>query len=101
MLKPVLLKSLLLTFALMFSTVSSVSFAANAEKYADIQITVNVNTASAQELSDLLNGVGLKKAQAIVDYRDKNGKFSRLDQLTQVKGIGKKTVEKNAKRILF
>jgi competence protein ComEA len=57
---------------------------------------VNVNTASAIELADSLDGVGEAKAQAIVAYRQKNGGFKTADQLTEVKGIGLKTVEKNA-----
>lgn len=57
--------------------------------------TVNINTANAQQLADALKGVGLKKAEAIVAYRKTVGKFISIDQLTEVKGIGKATVEKN------
>lgn len=57
---------------------------------------VNVNTATAVELADSLDGIGEAKAQAIVAYRTKNGAFKSADQLTEVKGIGLKTVEKNA-----
>lgn len=67
----------------------------------DIVITVNVNTASAEEISTLLKGVGLKKAQAIVEYRDQNGPFVSKDELTKVKGIGAATVKKNEDRILL
>ena len=56
---------------------------------------VNINTADAQSLSDGLNGVGIKKAQAIISWRDANGQFKTANDLTQVKGIGAKTVEKN------
>ena len=56
---------------------------------------VNINTADAQSLSDGLNGVGIKKAQAITSWRDANGQFKTANDLTQVKGIGAKTVEKN------
>jgi len=56
---------------------------------------VNVNTADAQAIAEELNGVGAKKAQAIVEYRDANGKFKTIESLTEVKGIGLKTVEKN------
>ncbi|WP_024330265.1 helix-hairpin-helix domain-containing protein [Simiduia agarivorans] len=57
--------------------------------------TVNINTASAEELSASLKGIGTSKAQAIVDYREKVGKFVSIDQLAEVKGIGAATVEKN------
>lgn len=48
---------------------------------------VNINTADAQSLSDGLNGVGIKKAQAIISWRDANGQFKTANDLTQVKGI--------------
>lgn len=57
--------------------------------------TVNINAATAEELSSALKGVGASKAQAIVDYREKVGKFVSVDQLAEVKGIGAATVEKN------
>ncbi|PID51414.1 MAG: transporter [Pasteurellales bacterium] len=57
--------------------------------------SVNINTASVEELSRKLKGVGLKKAQAIIEYREKNGKFLTADALTNVKGIGKGTLRKN------
>ncbi|NOQ64162.1 MAG: helix-hairpin-helix domain-containing protein [Methyloprofundus sp.] len=60
---------------------------------------VNVNTASAQEIASSLNGIGLKKAEAIVEYRKKNGKFTTAAGLSNVKGIGDKTIAKNKKDI--
>ena len=69
------------------------------EKYAGIEITVNVNQASAQELADLLSGVGIKKAEAIIEYRNQNGDFKSADDLVNVKGIGSATLEKNRERI--
>lgn len=57
--------------------------------------TVNINTASADELAATLRGVGESKAQAIVDHRELNGLFSSLEQLTDVRGIGAATLEKN------
>ncbi|OOR99756.1 transporter [Haemophilus paracuniculus] len=62
---------------------------------------VNINTASAAELQDKLVGIGAKKAQAIVDYRTKNGNFVSLEQLTEVSGIGKATLDKNRDRIVL
>jgi len=60
---------------------------------------VNINKASAEELADSLNGVGIKKAQAIVKYRKSHGTFKKAADLAKVKGIGVKTVEKNKKDI--
>lgn len=63
--------------------------------------SVNINLASAAEIQDKLVGIGAKKAQAIVDYREKNGKFISLEQLTEVSGIGKATLDKNRDRIVL
>jgi competence protein ComEA len=63
--------------------------------------TVNINQASAQEIADTLQGVGMTKAEAIVSYRDSNGAFSHADELVNVKGIGLSTVDKNRDRITF
>ena len=60
--------------------------------------TVNINTASLDELC-ALDGIGPKKARAIIDYREANGHFASPDDLCQVKGIGKITLEKNRARI--
>jgi competence protein ComEA len=52
---------------------------------------VNINTADAAGLA-ALKGIGEKKAQAIIEYREKNGPFKSVDDLVHVKGIGEKTV---------
>jgi len=57
---------------------------------------VNINTANAETLANILNGIGIKKAQAIVAFRQKNGPFKSLAELGQVKGIGDATLKKNA-----
>lgn len=62
---------------------------------------VNINEASAAEIQDKLVGIGAKKAQAIVEYREKHGKFLSVEQLTEVSGIGKATLEKNRERIVI
>ncbi|MFP4333646.1 MAG: ComEA family DNA-binding protein [Campylobacterales bacterium] len=48
---------------------------------------VNINTASKDELKDL-KGIGEVKAGKIVEYREENGDFKSIDDLTKVKGIG-------------
>ena len=58
-----------------------------------VTFPVNINTASKKEL-DALPGIGETLAQRIIDYRSANGLFSTVDDLTKVKGIGAKTLEK-------
>ncbi|MDH2997064.1 transporter [Pasteurellaceae bacterium LFhippo2] len=63
--------------------------------------SININTASAAEIQDKLVGIGAKKAQAIIEYREKNGPFVNIEQLTEVSGIGKATLEKNRDRVVL
>ena len=56
---------------------------------------VNINTADAETMAAELNGIGLVKAQAIVEYRKKHGPFKSTEDLSLVKGIGERTVERN------
>lgn len=56
---------------------------------------VNINTADAAALAEAINGVGLKRAEAIVAYRKQNGDFKNVDDLAAVRGIGERTVEKS------
>ncbi|WP_199671116.1 ComEA family DNA-binding protein [Salinibius halmophilus] len=58
-------------------------------------VTVNINEADAEMLADLLVGVGPAKAEAIVAYRTEFGPFANADELTNVRGIGQATVDKN------
>jgi len=60
---------------------------------------VSINAGSAEALAQAMNGVGLKKAQAIVSYRDEYGPFKTLEDLQQVPGMGASLVERNLDRL--
>jgi competence protein ComEA len=60
---------------------------------------VDINTANAETLSSELDGVGMSKAKAIVEYREKHGPFKNPEDLSLVKGIGDRTVELNRANI--
>lgn len=60
---------------------------------------VDINHADAQEIAASLKGVGIKKAEAIVQYREQYGPFKTHEDLVQVKGIGARTVELNLENI--
>lgn len=62
---------------------------------------VNVNQASAATIAKSLDGVGASKAQAIVTWRDAHGPFKTVDELSQVKGMGKSTLARNRDAILL
>lgn len=69
--------------------------------FAFAALPIDVNRADAQLLADSLNGIGLKKAEAIVAWREKNGEFSSIEQMLAVKGIGESFVVKNRDRVVF
>ena len=62
---------------------------------------LNINTATVSEIQKVLTGIGAKKAEAIVQYREKHGNFTSAEQLLEVQGIGKATLERNRERITF
>ena len=59
---------------------------------------VHLNQANVDELQKL-KGIGEKKAQAVVEYRQKNGGFKNIDEFKNVKGIGPAIFEKNKTRL--
>jgi competence protein ComEA len=69
--------------------------APTAEKAAPV---VNLNTASAADLENL-PGVGAKMAERILEYRQKNGPFKKIEDLMNVKGIGEKNFLKLKARL--
>jgi len=63
------------------------------------EMIVNVNVAGAASIANTLVGIGISRAQAIVDYRDQCGGFYSAQELSSVKGVGQLTVQKNLSRI--
>jgi len=55
---------------------------------------VNINTANKETLM-VIKGVGEKRAEAIIAYREQNGPFKSVDDLAQVSGVGQATVDAN------
>jgi len=66
---------------------------------ADQSAKVDLNAADAETLRRDLFGIGAAKAKAIVAYRESNGPFTAVDELLEVKGIGKALLEKNRDRL--
>lgn len=109
------IKTLLLILALIGSGISSQALAATAPAKAATETMpsaaeksaaptkneplssdkISINSASAEELAHVMNGVGLKKAQAIISYREEFGPFKSIDELRQVPGMGGTLVERN------
>lgn len=86
-----------------FSVAGNAAEASGKPKVESTQVStvasaININTASAETLA-ALNGVGDKKAADIIAYRETNGKFAKVEDLLNVKGIGEKTLEKNRQRL--
>lgn len=61
---------------------------------------VDINQATAAEIAAALHGIGLKKAEQIVIYRDRFGPIQTPEELLAIKGIGVKTLEKNRDRLI-
>ncbi|WP_349971471.1 helix-hairpin-helix domain-containing protein [Pseudomonas caspiana] len=62
-------------------------------------VKVNINTAEAETLQRQLSGIGKGKAEAIVAHREANGEFTSVDELIEVKGIGKALLDKNRDKL--
>ena len=60
---------------------------------------INLNGADASTLQRELSGIGEAKAKAIVAYRESNGSFASVDELLEVKGIGKAILDKNREKL--
>lgn len=99
--KSFILISLILLFAFSFSTFSLASSTKNSrhpKKVTTITKKININTATLNDLTTL-KGIGEKIAQRILNFRKKNGKFKKIEELKAVRGIGDKKFEKIKKYI--
>lgn len=81
-----------LLHTLLFTLILLTSASAFAEK-------ININTANAEQIATTMTGIGESKAEAIVEYRKMHGKFTSVQDLENVDGVGAKTVEKNKDKI--
>jgi competence protein ComEA len=63
------------------------------------EVSVSINQGDAEQLASALKGVGLKKAESIVRYREQNGPFTQIEQLQEVPGIGPALFEMNRARL--
>lgn len=63
------------------------------------QSQISINSANTEQLAQFLSGIGKKKAEAIVIYREQSGPFTDIEQLLEVPGIGPSFLEKNSTKI--
>ncbi len=61
--------------------------------------TVNINTADKTVLMEMINGIGEKRAEAIIAYREQHGPFKSVEDLAQVSGIGEAIIENNREKL--
>lgn len=64
-----------------------------------VSARVNINIADGETLAAELKGIGIKRAKAILTYRDEHGPFKSIDDLVKVKGISKRIVDQNREKI--
>jgi len=96
---------LLLTsfFTALLATGSAIAEADKPEPMQTIAMVaapLNINSATAEQLAEALSGIGTAKAAEIVAYRQQHGSFSSVEELLNIKGIGRKTLERNRARVV-
>jgi competence protein ComEA len=87
--------------AALFSSQSGVAQASSESATGEVIQQVNINEADANTIADILVGVGASRATAIVQYREEHGRFTSVEQLLEVKGIGEATLMDNREKILI
>ena len=86
-----------LIFVVLFTLATGLSPLSLAQS--DATMAINVNQASAEQLAEALDGVGVTRAQAIVQHRENYGKFERVEELLMVRGIGDSILDANREKI--
>lgn len=95
------MKTKLFSILVLSSTLSLPTFATNhtsqpgVETKAQVVKKIDLNTATASMLSNSIKGIGKKRAEAIVSYREAHGAFHEVAELSAVKGLGKTFVNKH------
>ena len=92
--KPLVMPLSMVRLAMFALLALAVALGAQAE-----ETRVDVNTADADTIARVLVGVGQSKAEAIVAYREENGRFESVEDLARVRGIGEATIKRNEARI--
>lgn len=92
---------LLIAGSSLLLTAMPVTVSAQEQSQQEAVQQVNINEADAQSIADVLVGVGVTKAQAIVQFREEHGPFTSIDQLLDVNGIGQSTLSNNRQRIVL
>ena len=92
--KPLVMPLSMVRLAMFALLALAVALGARAE-----ETRVDVNTADAETIARVLVGVGQSKAEAIVAYREENGRFESVEDLARVRGIGEATIRRNEARI--
>lgn len=92
---------LLVTTGVVFSEANASSDESATESAVATEKVVNINTADAETLALALDGVGMSRARDIIAYREQHGEFTSVEQLTEVRGIGAATLERNRDRIIL
>lgn len=83
-----------MAFFLFFLFINTTIYATTlTETPLSIKKTININTATAKQLCHVFRGIGPKRSEAIVMYRQQHGRFQSLTELAKVKGIGKNFVK--------
>lgn len=97
------MKAKLFAAVLSFTLLSNTCLAANVADIKPVKSIsqtinqkINLNTASVTELTNSFKGIGVKRAQNIVNYRTEHGNFKDVTEIANVKGIGKNFVAKNS-----
>lgn len=90
-----ILLSVLIVAGLSSMSVAQEATATESGHASSQQYQIDINTADAEQLASVLQGVGTARAAAIVAYRQEHGAFNSVEDLLQVNGIGESTLETN------